>query len=1018
MKIVNYILFLTAIFLIYYCIKNFKILKTKLNFNNIESFTSFNMSDYIPSEWDESPTGFGRNTTGCGSNPNKIWEIREPGDVKKSHDVSNGDLIIIYGSVDCTGKETSDDMTIKLKNKKNITVLGTDNAVFAGGINIGGEANNIIIRNIYFHGLYRDGEKEEDDIYENSKKPEDYIAIRGDSGAANFWIDHCTFTKCVDGLLDMTNGATSITVSWCIFSDPTVSRDRSNDREYSDETSHKKVMLIGSEDWPDGHDNEERDMGAQITIHHCWFSGATRNPRIRYAQPVHLYNNFHDQSGRYDILASRKTNSLSENSYFYKSGRPYKTETGGTLYIIGNILKDTCVDNPSTVHNSVHHAAKLSDCSSSIIAGGGDGNCEDDDNNYDAKLCNFKFEKDSTINNLIDYEYQLDETINVPALVTSKAGAGGNGFPNYTIPSGINSGIVTTGAQDESGGAQDESGANGADCTQNAVCATHGTDRLRDWLGGNADAPKSCQGVNWTAVNHRTYFGNKGANTNDGGYGGLKYTCERTREVSNDGKEQRGCVWNLDESVGDNGDARTIRNWLKNKYGEDEQNLRTNGPCQPANLCPIQEVRGDNVDEDALNIGTTPDDETGANCGTGAAGSGSGAAGSGSDGTGATGSGSGATGGTDESGTTGATGVTNSDNVTVTHNSGSTSQNNSNYWNSECKQQWGAADWKNGCDGIDEDSCKTSGTWAYSNGMPFLCEWKNSKCVNKSSCLIKGSESSGQEGTVNLELRGGLVPIGDGYVDSSPPESLGFGQGHLQPGTRQTLDSARKTAESEYNAYKEHETAFTVAQNAVQNATNKLNKWAAHDNLEKCTPDGNGINYRAIAKAKLEEDFNKPALINEAQTKWNNRANNGINTWFLESDLNKGYLTSAMEELQLSNGNTLKPLTSEVANAIKVHKNEKKRIDDTTFLPLNFPDEDLVCADDIEWKTDGKVWSSRKAYEDAMNDREQKQIDYNEKLTEKQRLKYVWQQAEHDYHDNERKIARKALSTVQLNMVN
>ena len=302
--------------------------------------------------------------------------------------------------------------------------------------------------------------------------------------------------------------------------------------------------------------------------------------------------------------------------------------------------------------------------------------------------------------------------------------------------------------------------------------------------------------------------------------------------------------------------------------------------------------------------------------------------------------------------------------------------------------------------------------------MPFLCEWKNSKCVNKSSCLIKGSESSGQEGTVNLELRGGLVPIGDGYVDSSPPESLGFGQGHLQPGTRQTLDSARKTAESEYNAYKEHETALTVAQNAVQNATNKLNKWAAHDNLEKCTPDGNGINYRAIAKAKLEEDFNKPALINEAQTKWNNRANNGINTWFLESDLNKGYLTSAMEELQLSNGNTLKPLTSEVANAIKVHKNEKKRIDDTTFLPLNFPDEDLVCADDIEWKTDGKVWSSRKAYEDAMNDREQKQIDYNEKLTEKQRLKYVWQQAEHDYHDNERKIARKALSTVQLNMVN
>ena len=53
-----------------------------------------------------------------------------------------------------------------------------------------------------------------------------------------------------------------------------------------------------------------------------------------------------------------------------------------------------------------------------------------------------------------------------------------------------------------------------------------------------------------------------------------------------------------------------------------------------------------------------------------------------------------------------------------------------------------------------------------------------------------------------------------------------------------------------------------------------------------------------------------------------------------------------------------------------------------------------------------------------MNEREDKQIDYNEKLTEKQRLKYVWQQAEHDYHNNEREVARKALSTVQLNMVN
>jgi len=899
MKIVNYILFLTAIFLIYYCIKNFKILKTKLNFNNIESFTSFNMSDYIPSEWDESPTGFGRNTTGCGSNPNKIWTIKDSDDVKDvNDDIDDDQLIFIDGTDLSAGEEIDADKgTIKLSGKKNITIIGinapSEHGVrFNGSISIGGSSDNIIIRNIYFTGTFEDGDHE-DNI---GDKPGDLVTIKGDK-VKNIWVDHCTFIKSADGLLDMTNGATNITVSWCILGDPTKSRNRKDGNSAKKDTTHHKVMLIGAGDHSNGSSDEQRDMKVQITIHHCWFPGNSRNPRIRYARPIHLYNNFYDQNSYYTIAARQKTISLSENSFFYRSGRPYDTENDGKLYIIGDTYKDTCTSDPQPLHMSEHSSAKLSNCAPSLGGTGDEGN--------------YVFQKDDDLNDIMKdrnnnnetYDYVLDNAEDVPALVTSKAGAGGNGFPGYTIPSGINSGIVTTAAQDESGATgADESGATGAD------------------ESGATGADES---------------GTTGATG---------------------GADESGATGGTDES-GTTG--------------------ATGG-----------------TDESGTTDATGGTDESGT---------------------------TGATGGTDESGTTGATGVTNSDNVTVTHNSGSTSQNNSNYWNSECKQQWGAADWKNGCDGIDEDSCKTSGTWAYSNGMPFLCEWKNSKCVNKSSCLIKGSESSGQEGTVNPELRGGLVPIGDGYVDSSPPESLGFGQGHLQPGTRQTLDSARKTAESEYNAYKEHETAFTVAQNAVQNTTNKLNKWAAHDNLEKCTPDGNGINYRAIAKAKLEEDFNKPALINEAQTKWNNRANNGINTWFLESDLNKGYLTSAMEGLintALLNGNTLKPLTSEVANAIKVHKNEKKRIDDTTFLPLNFPDEDLVCADDIEWKTDGKVWSSRKAYEDAMNDREQKQIDYNEKLTEKQRLKYVWQQAEHDYHDNERKIARKALSTVQLNMVN
>ena len=110
-----------------------------------------------------------------------------------------------------------------------------------------------------------------------------------------------------------------------------------------------------------------------------------------------------------------------------------------------------------------------------------------------------------------------------------------------------------------------------------------------------------------------------------------------------------------------------------------------------------------------------------------------------------------------------------------------------------------------------------------------------------------------------------------------------------------------------------------------------------------------------------------------------------------------------------------------------------QEIKNATFLPLSLDsldfengnpceDPDACCADDIEWKPDtdnpGKVWKSRKDYEDAMNEREQAQIYYNEKLTERQKLKYEWQDAERKYHDNERRIARNVLSNVQLNMVN
>ena len=170
---------------------------------------------------------------------------------------------------------------------------------------------------------------------------------------------------------------------------------------------------------------------------------------------------------------------------------------------------------------------------------------------------------------------------------------------SYEIPKpSYEGGICSSGrksriASPVSSPSTDDSTLGGGGGDGNTKCKIHSSERLRDWLGGNINAPKKCQDVNRQMVKQRTRFERKGADMGDG-YGGMKYTCERTREVSQDGQTQRGCVFNLNESK-DSGNGKGMRNWLKDNIGSDfddpEGDLAKKGPCQPADVCPNQEVR-------------------------------------------------------------------------------------------------------------------------------------------------------------------------------------------------------------------------------------------------------------------------------------------------------------------------------------------------------------------------------------------------------------------------------------------
>jgi pectate lyase len=71
---------------------------------------------------------------------------------------------------------------------------------------------NLILRNLRFDELWEWDEASKGDYDSNDW---DFVTI-GDGGGvtSGIWVDHCTFTKAYDGVLDIKRGASAITISW------------------------------------------------------------------------------------------------------------------------------------------------------------------------------------------------------------------------------------------------------------------------------------------------------------------------------------------------------------------------------------------------------------------------------------------------------------------------------------------------------------------------------------------------------------------------------------------------------------------------------------------------------------------------------------------------------------------------------------------------------------------------------------------------------------------------------------
>jgi pectate lyase len=253
------------------------------------------------------PTGFGAGTTGGGSGP--VTTVTSGSALVSAMKASGAAVIRVSGMVSFTGMQ---DVT----SNKTIIGVGSGSGIQGGGgIDVDG-ATNVIIQNLTFRG-----------------GSDDLINVQDSS--TKIWIDHNNFLDSHDGALDIKRGSDFITVSW------------------NKVQNHDKSFLLGHSD-----DNGSQDRGhLRVSYHHNWFAGSTqRHPRVRFGNPVHVYNNYYQGVTSYGVASTMEAGVLVEGNYFENTNRACDLGQGdspaGRLVQRNNTLVSSgaCANNGSGVN--------------------------------------------------------------------------------------------------------------------------------------------------------------------------------------------------------------------------------------------------------------------------------------------------------------------------------------------------------------------------------------------------------------------------------------------------------------------------------------------------------------------------------------------------------------------------------------------------------------------------------------------------------------------------------------------
>lgn len=195
---------------------------------------------------------------------------------------------------------------IDIQDKNGLTIFSANGATIRhANFNVK-RANNLIIRNLKFDELW---EWDESSKGKYDKQGWDFITV--DMTSDNVWIDHCTFTKAYDGVVDVKGGTKNVTISWSSFlgddggansfvrkqvealevnraAYPMYNFLRTNGFSVEDiiavSRSQKKGHLIGANEF------DTANLNHRVTLHHNYYLNMQdRLPRLRGGN-AHAYN--------------------------------------------------------------------------------------------------------------------------------------------------------------------------------------------------------------------------------------------------------------------------------------------------------------------------------------------------------------------------------------------------------------------------------------------------------------------------------------------------------------------------------------------------------------------------------------------------------------------------------------------------------------------------------------------------------------------------------------------------------